>query len=109
LAKFVECDDRGVETWEDSYDGKLQVHYRQDVEPVLEYTKRLRNDGMTDYGIKQDLWHYAQIPPVIILEMRFKHGVDVFQKDHLHKVFQLINTEYPYLKTTEKMHWERKH
>ena len=109
MAKFIECDDRGVETWEDTYDGKLQVHYRQDVEPVLEYTKRLRNDGMTDYGIKQDLWHYAQIPPVIILEMRFKHGVDVFQKDHLHKVFELINREYPYLKTTNKVHWERKH
>lgn len=82
----------------------MQVHYQQDVEPVLEYTKRLRNDSMTDYGIKNDLWHYAQIPAVVILEMRFKHGVDVFNKDHLQKVFQLINTEYPHLKTTNKTH-----
>lgn len=105
MPKFVELDDRGVSTFEDDYDGRLQVHYQQDVEPILEYTKRLRNDGLTDYGIKQDLWHYAQIPPVIILEMRFKHGVDVFNKDHLKRVFELINREYPYLKTTEKNHW----
>jgi hypothetical protein len=105
MAKFVELDDRGVETWEDEYEGKLQVHYRQDVEPLLEYTRALRNDGATDHGIKNDLWHYAQIPPVIVLEMRFKHGVDIFNRDHMKKAFELINREYPYLKTTEKMHW----
>ncbi len=105
MAKFVEMDERGVETWEDMYDGKLQVHYRQDVEPVLDYTKRLRNDGLTDHGIKNDLWHYAQIPPVVILEMKFKWGVDVFKKDHLKRDFELLNREYPYLKTTEKNHW----
>lgn len=105
MAKFVEVDDRGVETYEDSYEGKLQVHYRQDVQPILDYTSRLRNDGLTDHGIKQDLWHYAQIPPVIILEMKFKHGVDVFNKNHLKRVFELINREYPKLKTTEKSHW----
>ena len=104
MAKFVEIDDRGVETWEDMYDGKLQVHYRQDVEPLLEYTKRSRNDGLTDHGIKNDLWHYAQIPPVVILEMRFKHGLDVFNRDHLKKVFALINSEYPNLKMTNKTH-----
>ena len=104
MAKFVEIDDRGVETWEDMYDGKLQVHYRQDVEPLLEYTKRSRNDGLTDHGIKNDLWHYAQIPPVVILEMRFKHGLDVFNRDHLKKVFALINSEYPHLKMTNKTH-----
>jgi hypothetical protein len=98
---------RGVETWEDMYDGKLQVHYRQDVEPVLEYTKMLRNSGLADQGIKRDMWHYAQIPPVVIMEMRFKHGVDIFNRDHEKKVFELINREYPHLKTTNKHHWAR--
>ena len=105
MAKFVEIDDRGVETWEDMNDGHLQVHYRQDVEPVLEYAKTLRINGLTDSGIKRDMWHYAQIPPVVILEMKFKHGVDLFNRDHEKRVFELINREYPYLKTTEKMHW----
>jgi hypothetical protein len=105
MAKFVEIDDRGVETWEDMNDGHLQVHYRQDVEPVLEYAKTLRINGLTDSGIKRDMWHYAQIPPVVILEMKFKHGVDLFNRDHEKRVFELINREYPHLKTTEKMHW----
>lgn len=105
MAKFVELDNKGVETWEDEYEGKLQVHYRQDVEPILDYTANLRNAGATDYGIKKDLWHYAQIPPVIILEMKFKWGIDVFNKNHLKRVFELINREYPRLKCTEKQHW----
>src|SRR6185503_2653540 len=98
-------DDRGVETWEDMNDGHLQVHYRQDVEPILYYTSALRKDGLTDHCIKKDLWHYAQIPPVIILEMTFKHGVDVFNKTHLKRVFELLKRQYPQLKVTEKMHW----
>lgn len=107
MAKFVDYDpERGVSTFEDmSADNKLQVHYQQDVAPVLEYTKRLRNDSATDYGIKNDLWHYAQIPPVTILEMKFKHGIDIFDKNHLKRAFELINREYPYLKTTQKNHW----
>jgi hypothetical protein len=106
MSRFVDYDPtRGVETWEDMYDGKLQIHYRQDVEPVLEYTKALRNSGLADQGIKRDMWHYAQIPPVVIMEMRFKHGVDIFNRDHEKKVFELINREYPHLKTTNKNHW----
>jgi hypothetical protein len=108
LAKFVELDDRGVETWEDSYEGKLQVHYRQDVEPVLDYCKALRNDGMTDYGIKQDMWHYAHLPPVIILKLRFEYGIDVFNRNHFKRAFEIVNRDFPYLKTTEKHH-ELKH
>jgi hypothetical protein len=105
MAKFVDVNpENGVATFEDMYDGKIQLHYRQDVEPVLELAKAERNNGLTDYGIKEDIWLYARIPPVVILELRFKHGVDIFKRDHLKKAFQLINSEYPYLKTTEKRH-----
>jgi hypothetical protein len=105
MARFVDYDpDRGVATYEDNYEGHIQLHYRQDVEPILETAKAERINGLTDHGIKNDLWLYARIPPVVILEMKFKHGVDVFKKDHLKKAFQLINSEYPYLKCTEKRH-----
>jgi hypothetical protein len=105
MAKFVDYDaDRGLATYEDSYDGHIQLHYRQDVESVLETARTERINGLTDHGIKEDLWLYARIPPVIILEMRFKHGVDIFKRDHMKRAFELINREYPYLKTTEKRH-----
>jgi hypothetical protein len=109
VSRFVEYDaERGMAMWEDrTQDGRLQVHYRQDVEGVLNYTKALRNDSMTDAGIKRDMWHYAHIPQVVIYEMLYKHGVDIFNKDHTKKVFELINREYPHLKTTSKVHYER--
>jgi hypothetical protein len=105
VAKFVDFDpERGVATYEDMYDGHIQLHYRQDVEPVLELAKTERINGLTDHGIKEDLWLYARIPPVIILEMKFKYGVDIFKRDHLKRAFEIINRDYPYLKTTEKRH-----
>lgn len=105
MAKFVEFEpDRGVATYEDTYDGKLQVHYRQDVEPVLDLARTERINGLTDSGIKNEFWLYARIPPVVIMEMKIKYGVDLFNRDHEKRVFELINREYPYLKTTEKHH-----
>jgi hypothetical protein len=108
LAKFVDYDpDRGVETWEDSYEGKLQIHYRQDVEPLLDLAKQERNYGLADKrvnGKTDDIRLYARIPAVTIMEMRFKHGVDIFNKDHLKRAVELINREYPNLKATTMTH-----
>lgn len=107
MAQFLDYDpDRNMEQWQDSTygDNRLQVHYRQDVEPILELAKEERNNGLTDRGIKNDLWLYARIPPVVILKLKYEYGVDIFNKNHLKRAFDLINTEFPYLKTTEKHH-----
>lgn len=107
MSQFLEYDPlRGLEQHQDSTygDNRLQIHYRQDVEPVLELNKVERNNGLTDHGIKNDIWLYARIPPVVILKFKYEHGLDIFNKNHLKRVFELINTEYPYLKTTEKHH-----
>lgn len=105
MAKFVDLDDRGVATYEDmTVDNKLQIHYQQDVEPILDLAKYERVNGLTDKGIKNDMWLYARIPPVVILEMRFKHGVNIFDKNHQKRAIELINREYPHLKCTEKHH-----
>jgi hypothetical protein len=107
LASFAEYNPlTGVEQWVDATadDHRLQVQYKQDVEPLLEVCKAERNDGLTDYGIKQDLWLYARIPPTVILKLRFEHGVDIFKRDHLKRAFEIINRDYPYLKCTEKRH-----
>jgi hypothetical protein len=110
MSTFLDYDPlRGVAQYQDSTygDNRLQIHYKQDVEPILEVAKTERINGLTDKGIKKDLWLYARIPPVVILEMKYKHGVDVFKRDHMKKAFQLINSEYPYLKCTEKTHTVR--
>jgi hypothetical protein len=104
MAKFVEIDDKGVETWADNYEGKLQVHYRQDVEPILERNKMLRDGGITDSGIKRDMWLYASIPPVVIMKLRYEYGIDIFDKNHMKRAIEVINRDFPHLKTTNKNH-----
>lgn len=104
MAKFVEIDNKNLETWEDEYDGKLQVHYRQDVEPILERNKMMRNDSLTDHGIKHDFWLYASIPPVVILKLKYEYGLDVGNRNHIKRVVEVINRDFPFLKCTEKTH-----
>ncbi len=109
MAAFVDYDPlRGVETWADGDDSnRLQVHYRQDVEPLLDLTARERNEGVNDK--RNNLTLYARIPAVVILELKNKYGVDIFKKDHLKRAFDLINSEYPRLKTTYKTHTVQSH
>ena len=98
---------RGLEQWEDrTQDGRLQIHYRQDVEPVLELAKIERDGGMADKaGKKQDIFLYARIPNTVQLEMKHKYGLDMNNKNHLKRIFELINSDYPYCKTTNKKHF----
>jgi hypothetical protein len=78
----------------------------QDVSLILEANKVLQNnDEVTKRGIKNGWWHYAVIPNIVIEKWLNELGVNVYNKDHSKKVFQLLNQpEYRYLKTTTKMH-----
>lgn len=107
MSSFVDYDPlRGVETWADGDESnRLQVHYRQDVEPVLETTKTERINGLSDQRWrKTGLALYARIPPVVILELKNKYGIDIFKRDHLKRAMSLIETEYPYCKSTDMVH-----
>jgi hypothetical protein len=106
MAAFIEKDPlTNVSTFVgDNEDDILRVHYSQDVEPVLEYNKVLRNDSLTDSGIKRDMWMYAKIPPVVIMKLKFEYGVDIFNREHYKRLFELLNGEFKYLKTTDLRH-----
>ena len=79
------------------------VEHVQDVQPLLDRNSELANLGATDAGIKRGLWHYASIPLTVVVELRNK-GINVYNRDHQKRVFQEINQNYPYLKTTHKFH-----
>lgn len=104
MAAFVDYDPMtGVQTWADGDEwNRLQVHYRQDVEPLLDLAGIERNERHHD-NLK-GLSLYARIPLVVIMELRTKYGVDIFKRDHLKRAFDLINQEYPRLKTTDRVH-----
>ena len=107
MAAFIEKNPEGVESYivtpEHETEGTA-IHYRQDIEPTIDYCAALRKDGLTDSGIKRDLWQYAHIPPVVIMKLKNEYGVDVFNRNHYPKLFKLLNTEFQYLKTTDKRH-----
>lgn len=86
-------------------DDKMVLTHTQDVTPIMERCKAWANkESKTDYGIKNDMWHYARVPNTVIIEMKQKHGVDFFDKNDWPKVFSLLNTEYRQFKTTHKNH-----
>lgn len=95
----------------DHVTGDAHVETVQDVEPHLEYSKRLANDDeYTKQGIKDEMWHYAHIPVVVQLKWLVKYGPknDPMAKGNEKLLFSLLNDpEWRYLKTTNKIHTAR--
>lgn len=106
MSKWVEYDAvEGVKEYNiaDGETGVLTVHKVQDVEGLLERNKALANEGATNIGIKKGLWHYATIPLVVQYEL-LKRGINVHSKSDRAKLLDVLNSEYPHLKTTHKTH-----
>lgn len=83
--------------------GELSLIRSADVEPVLDYTKTIANEvGINKGDIRNGWWLYAKIPPVVILQMRAK-GIDIFDQNDQKRMFEELNTHYPYLKCTTGM------
>lgn len=99
----------GITEWfhYDEATGQRHVETVQDVEPFIELCKTLRNDEeYSKRGIKNEMWHYAKIPMVVEDKIRREHGIDInmMDQDKFFKFMQIIETDYPYLKTTTKQH-----
>jgi Uma2 family endonuclease len=107
MSRLLSSDDvTGIQEYFD-YDpltDKVTVRVEQDVSAYLELAKKIRNDtDFTKREIKDSFWHYADLPDVVILEMR-KKGIDVFNPHQTKEVLKEINQNYPYLKLTDKYH-----
>lgn len=93
----------GIQHETSTEDDMIVVHTMQDVQPLIDRAQKMRTHGFNDKGIKNGMWHVADIPPTVILELK-KKGLDIFKGDQqvLAKVHQEIERNYPYLKTTDK-------
>lgn len=79
-----------------------------DVEPVLDYCKALRHAAeYTQRGIKREWWHYFHMPDWLALKIKFEYGVDPWDMNNRKRVFEIVNRDFPALKTTEKSHIPR--
>ncbi len=83
---------------------EVSLTYEQDVTMFLDRMQAIRNNPeISAKGMKEDWWFYASIPPVVQLEL-MKRGLKLENKDDMKAILKIINTEYPYLKATEKKH-----
>ena len=108
MAEFLDYDPlTGIAHYTD-YDaetGNMQIHTVQDVEPVIEFNKRLQNDSDENLrrGVKKGWWLYAKVPAIVQLKMRAK-GIDLMDPTATKRIMQEINTHYPQLKCTSYSH-----
>lgn len=94
--------DRG--TWyemETDPNGGFYIHTKQDIQPVVDWTRKQRNSGRNDKV--GDFNHYATIPAHVELELRQK-GINIYDKNNTKRLLREINENYPYLKTTNLHH-----
>ena len=91
---------------EDPITGAVQFDTREDVEVLVERNKSWANEGATDQGIKNGMFHYADIPLTMVHEMR-KRGIDLMHPSPAdwQAFFKYVETEVPMLKTTHKKMW----
>ena len=87
MREWFSSDDEG-DTW--------HVRYEQDVSPLLDANKEAQNES---WDKRDDLWHAASIPNVVLMEWITKHGIEYFNPNHKEGVKRLLNSdEYRYLR-----------
>lgn len=83
---------------------KTHISEEQDAQPILEINKKLRSTPeYRQHGYKEDMMHFARIPNNIVVEWKKKYNVDVFNRDDEKKVERLLNGDYKYLKTVDRI------
>lgn len=92
----------GVRKIQGFKDNLLVVQEFQDLEPIVERTKALRNaDEYSANGIKASFWHVGHIPEVLI-GILAKHGVDVMTAPIREIVAKTKELGLEYFITTKK-------
>lgn len=80
-------------------DDKVYEKYIEDVAPVLKYTKAMREETDMHSRRKGDMWHIASLPMSVVIDIKTKHGYDIFKDRDPAKLMAIIDQHYPYLKT----------
>ena len=85
--------------------GTAYITHSQDVSAALNLSKFKANTGATDKGIKNGLWSYATLPPLIQIQLR-NMGIDVYSQDPdmINRKLRAIDEHFPHFKNTTKKH-----
>lgn len=94
----------GLEERYEEQGDKIMIHTYQDVGGIVDHCKSLANEGLPDEAWrKQGVSVYAKVPLVVIGQMMRK-GIKFFDPNHIGAVVREVNTNYPWLKTSNKNH-----
>lgn len=97
----------GIKTlWDyDEETGKGVFRREQDVSAIVDWASSIRNQGLADGELKKDdyMCMYAVIPVGVEMELRQK-GINIYDPSCTRRLLEEINANYPYLKTTDKVH-----
>lgn len=75
----------------DTSEERFVLHYRQDVEPVIEYNKARQNDGTGGWSPTRELRHVARIPLGVLQQWIEKYGVDPTARGQEDLLRRLLN------------------
>lgn len=107
MGKWTEYDPNTgvVETnYYDELTDELITTKTQDCTEAVDEFKAIANTGEADAGIKKGVWKYMSIPIGVQYELLYKHGIDITNRDHWPRLFDVVNKEYPHCKLTHKVH-----
>jgi hypothetical protein len=82
------------------------ITHEQPVESIIERNIRAANDDdKTARGIKNDFWHYGDIPDIVWLKWKHETGKDLYLRENWGELFAKLNhPDYAYLRQTRKIH-----
>lgn len=90
---------------DDNEDSEIRHWVEGDIEPTLEYAKAMRaEEAGRKHMKKYSILHYATIDPVAYMKLLHEDGIDPMNQNHQKRLFQLLNTKYKNLKTTNMVH-----
>ena len=83
---------------------QVLMTYSQDTSAMLDTIATARNNPDNwNKGVKESWAMYASIPPVVQMEL-MKKGLSLDRKDDMKAILKEINTNYPFLRLTDKWH-----
>lgn len=108
MAELFDVDpQRGITRYFDYEEdtGLARVRTVQDMEPLLKYTAEMRATRAADEKLRDDdyMCMYALIPTVVQIELMNK-GINIHDPSQTKRLVAEIETNYPYLKTTQYHH-----
>lgn len=95
----------GITTWYEGDGASFKIGYTQDVSRNIEQNKRLQNTPeYKRHGIKNDWYHFAHVPAIVLMQFKDKHNLDWQKKEDLPKIEKLLmSREYCHLRTVDRI------